>query len=176
MATITVTTSKVWDAEDYFYQHVGSDNAQYSIDEISDRLDDFLDFVGSKRGARAEWYYSCQCRGLYADAPEIDEDYMPDVDSYCEKLWCDYDFKQAWGKHAKRISILHDALAKCTRMANKYWARRDTRWDDFTIWDARMENVRRMFYDEVEDALQDVCWAAERLMRAECDYWYSHEA
>ena len=173
MATITITTSRTYNAEDYFYQHVGSENAQQSIDEISDCLDDFLDFVGAKRGARAEWYYGCQCRGLYADTPNIDEYHLPEADSYPEKLWCDYDFKNAWAPHAKRISILRDAYAKCRQMSDKYWQRD---WDKFTIWDARLSYARRAFYEEVDSALADVCNAAERLMGAECDYWYSHEA
>lgn len=188
-------------ARDYFFGYEGQAEweLQFTIDEIWEALKIGLELAGGEMNRHSEWGYAVQHNGLLADSIEMAR-YQ---DGYYEEfiegmnygkpfygvlpeffpgsgMWCDHDISAAFNAHMPELlekwKLTYDAVnayydAYCA------WENGDVPYEDYpNELESIMYDVWGDYATAHEDALNDMCAAAEKLLDESADYYYSDEA
>ena len=174
MPTITITTSRTYTAEDYYYENIAPDWSQFAIDDIHSSLERFLDGIGASLDPRSEWSWCTPHSGLHASA-NYDAIYYPTPPvPDATELWCDCDFVPIWADARPRLEMISHTWPHLDVKATRAWERNLT--DKYEHYQRRADALAAAYFALMDETLEAICDKAEWLMDDSCNYYYNDEA
>lgn len=158
--------------------------AQLDIDEIDAQFNRILKWQGCEQTRHSEWSYSCQCHGIDAGPTGYSDwcDLRPTkVEPSDMQMWCDYDFMWSWQRRYYRLQWLADQMERYEDARNNLEYDFDDLDDEvFNLLYDRFDRFYGICIDAYteayEEAIEELCHVAQKLMSDSCDWAYSDEA